>query len=212
MSSVSRKISGLIGIAILLVVVIMVNFVAHSAYKRVDMTEEKLHTLSDGTRNILGNLSSPVQVRFYYSSTAENQPVPVKAFAKRIKDFLREVELASNGMVEIEHLNPEVGSKAEDAARVDGVQGQPMGNGASFYLGIAVKYLDQTSVLTTLSQQTENKLEYELIRAIVDVTQAEKAKIGIMSTLPVIGEPFNPVMAQQGGQKPWMFVTMLKKD
>ena len=44
------------GLVVLLLVLIAFNYLASTAAVRVDLTEGKLYTLSDGTRRVLGRL------------------------------------------------------------------------------------------------------------------------------------------------------------
>ncbi len=39
---------------------------------RLDITERKLYTLSDGTRQILDGLTQPITIKLFYSKTASN--------------------------------------------------------------------------------------------------------------------------------------------
>ena len=60
-----------------------------------------------------------------------------------------------------------------------------------FYLGTTVSQLERKQVLPNIAPQRERLLEYDLIRAIARVAQPERPKIGLMSSLPVMGERFN---------------------
>jgi ABC-type uncharacterized transport system involved in gliding motility auxiliary subunit len=85
--------AGVIGLAIIL---IAVNYLLTSARARIDLTDGKVFTLSEGTRAILGKLESPVKIRFYYTQ-GEATPVALKTFAQRVEDLLNEFSAASNG-------------------------------------------------------------------------------------------------------------------
>ena len=83
---------------------------------RLDLTENGLFTLSDGTRNIVAGLQEPVRLKFYYSrSIAANQP-GLRVEAQRVRDMLEEITMAANGMVQLEIIDPEPFSEAEDQA------------------------------------------------------------------------------------------------
>ncbi len=77
---------------------------------RVDLTEDKLYTLSDGTRNILGRLNpdEPVTIRFYVTTDDRVMPPdPQGTYSRTIEDLLLEFEKAGNGKVILEKLAPE---------------------------------------------------------------------------------------------------------
>ncbi len=203
------------GIAALFIILVAVNFLAGPLRLRTDLTKEKLHTLSPGTKAILAGLDSPVKVRFYCTQTQGNSPEEVflKNYAKRVEDLLGEYRQSSRNVI-IEKLDPQPDSDAEDSARLDGVEGEPLPNGETFYLGISVSSLDEKALLPPLSPRTENLLEYELSRAIARVAHPTKVVVGVMTQLPVFGQPGNPMMRQmgQGGSDPWAFISTLKRD
>ena len=205
------------GIAALSVILVAINFLASPLRLRTDLTKEKLHTLSPGTKTILAKLDTPVKVRFYSTQTRGNSPEEVflKNYAKRVEDLLSEYRQSSRNII-IEKLDPQPDSDAEDSARLDGVEGEPLPSGETFYLGIAVSSLDEKALLPPLSPRNENLLEYELSRAIARVANPTKVVVGVMTQLPVFGQPGNPMMRQMGqgggGTDPWAFVSTLKRD
>ena len=134
-------------------------------------------------------------------------------YAQRIEDLLSEYRQAAKGQIEIQRLNPEPDSDAEDSARLDGVEPQQLRNGERIYLGLSVAMLDQRQAIPFLTPDRERLLEYDISRAVARVMTAEKPAIGVMSSLPVMGQ-MNPMMMQRGqsGQNPWAFIAELKRD
>ena len=106
----------------MLLILVAVNFIAAHVKQRVDLTAEKAYTLSPGTRAILAKLDTPVQIRFYCTQRATTMPVTLKTYAQRVDDLLDEYRQASKGLIEIQRLDPEPDSDAEDSARLDGVE------------------------------------------------------------------------------------------
>ena len=191
--------------------VVVVNFILGAVPVRLDLTQGRLYTLSDGTKKLLGKLDAPVRVRYYFNSGDENVPVPIRAFAARVDDLLREFRSASNGKVLIEKLNPQPDSDAEDSANVDGIEAQVAPSGEKFYLGLAVSQVDQKIALPALAPDRERLLEYDLLRAIGRVTKTDKPVVGVMSGLPVFGMPGNPMFGMQGSE-PQVFLLELQRD
>ena len=190
---------------------VALNFILGAVPGRVDLTEGHLYTLSDGTRKLLGRLEAPVRVRFYFNAGDENVPVPIRAFAARVEDLLREFRAASNGKILIEKLNPQPDSDAEDSANVDGVEAQVAPSGEKFYLGLAVSQADQRIAIPALAPDRERLLEYDLVRAIGRVTTTAKPVVGVMTGLPVFGMPGNPMFGMQGSE-PQVFILELQRD
>ena len=205
------------GVVAMLAILVAFNFIVGLAPKRIDLTQEKAYTLSDGTRAILKKLDTPVKIRFYctQAENANAQTLYLKAYAKRVEDLLGEYKQAAKGKLVIEKYDPEPDSDAEDSARLDGVEGEMLQTGERFYLGLAVSVLDEKQAIPFLDPSRERLLEYDLSRAISRVMTPEKPVVGIMSALPVFGMPANPMMMRMGqgqGQQPWVIVNELKND
>ncbi|HYL89510.1 MAG TPA: Gldg family protein [Burkholderiales bacterium] len=198
-----------IGLVALALILVAFNYLLSRAPARIDLTDGKLYTLSDGTRRILRNLQSPVKVKLYISQ-GESVPVQLRSFAQRVEDLVREFASASNGKLIIERYNPKPDSEEEDAAQIDGIEPQSLGNGDQFYLGAAVTQLDRKQTLPEINPQRERLLEYDLIRAIARVGTTERPKIGLMAGLPVMGEKFNPFTRQSSD--PWVLAGELKRE
>src|SRR5687768_17070024 len=101
------------GVAALLAVLIVFNFLVSAFNLRADLTEGDVYTLSPGTRAILAKLEAPVKLRLYYTQGGEAVPVGLKTFAKRVEDLLNEYKAAGRGKVVLEKFNPEPDSDAE---------------------------------------------------------------------------------------------------
>ena len=202
------------GVIALLVALVVFNFIAASFKTRVDLTSDKEFTLSKGTREILKQLDTPIKIRLYYSQSKVEMPVQLKTYAARVIDLLDEYRQAAKGKIEIEKLDPEPDSDAEESANLDGVQGQMTGEGDRLYLGLSISLLDEKVALPFLSPDREKLLEYDLSRAISRVIKPERPVIGVMSPLPVFGQQMNQFLARMGnkGSQPWVLLDELKQD
>src|SRR3954470_20148714 len=198
-----------IGLVALFLVLVAANFLISRVPARADLTEGKLYTLAPGTKKILSNLSSPVKIKLYISQ-GESVPVPLRGFAQRVEDTVRELKAVAGPNLIVERYNPKPDSEEEDAAQLDGIEPQQLMSGESFYLGAAVTQLDRKQTLPAISPQRERLLEYDLVRAIARVASAERPKIGLMAGLPVLGEKFNPFTRQSS--EPWVLASELKRD
>jgi ABC-type uncharacterized transport system involved in gliding motility auxiliary subunit len=198
-----------VGLVALLLVLVAFNYLAGAASARLDLTEGKLYTLSAGTKKILRNLQAPVKLKLYMSQ-GEAVPVQLRSFAQRVEDLVREFKQVAGSNLVVERYNPRPDSEEEDAAQLDGVEPQQLMSGEQFYLGVAVSQLDRKQAIGAVSPQRERLLEYDLIRAIARVGSAERAKIGLMAGLPVLGERFNPFTRQSSD--PWVLANELKRE
>jgi len=198
-----------VGLAALLLILVAVNFFIGKAPVRLDLSEGKLYTLSPGTKKVLGNLSAPVKVKLYISQ-GESVPVPLRGFAQRVEDTVREFKSAAGPNLIVERYNPRPDSEEEDAAQLDGIEPQQLVSGESFYLGAVVSQLDRKQSLAAITPQRERLLEYDLVRAIARVANPQRPKIGLMAGLPVLGEKFNPFTRQSS--EPWALANELKRE
>jgi len=207
-----------VGVALVLFAVVGANLLVSAVRARVDLTEDKLHTLSDGTKAILAKLDAPVQVRLYASRGKDQMPSALQPYVQRIEDMLAEFRAQSRGNLEVRMFDPEPDSETEDSAKLDGIEPVALRqlSPEPFYLGLAVEYAPEKVAIPFLSPEREKLLEYDLARAISQVLSTNKPVLGVMSPLPVMGGGINPMMMQMGRQpqpqEPWIFVNELKRD
>ncbi|MGQ0651332.1 MAG: GldG family protein [Betaproteobacteria bacterium] len=198
-----------VGLVAFFLILVAVNFLVTRVPARIDLTEGKQFTLSEGTRKVLSGLGAPVKVKLYVSQ-GEAVPVQLRGFAQRVEDLVREFQNASNGNLRVERYNPKPDSEEEDAAQLDGIEPQQLFSGEQFYLGIAVSQLERKQSIGAVTPQRERLLEYDLVRAFARVGAAERPKVGLMAGLPVLGEKFNPFTRQSSD--PWALANELKRE
>ena len=199
-----------VGLAALFLILVAANYLVSFQPVKVDLTEGKVQTLSEGTKKLLRSLESPVKVKLYISRGEQAMPVPLRSFAQRVEDLAREFKSVAGANVVIELYNPKPDSEDEDAAQLDGVEPQQLFSGETFYLGLTVSQLDRKQAIPAVSAQRERLLEYDLARAIARVAIAERPVLGQMSALPILGERFNPMTRQSS--EPWVLANELKRD
>lgn len=202
-----------LAIIALVVIVVSANLLVSSlgiGHKNADFTENKIHTLSDGTKGILKDLKSPVVIRYYATRSSDYMSETLKLHMRRVDDLLAEYEnLAPEGKLRIEELDPEPDTDAEDSANLDGIRGQPV-NEQNVYFGLAISCLDRTATIPFLDPNEETMLEYNLSRAISEVSRVKTPVIGFMTGLPITGSP--AMMPGQQGQRPWIIYTQLSQS
>lgn len=202
----------LLGILALVVIAILANWLISltpSGNRGVDFTENKVHTLSEGTKSILAELDTPIVIRYYASRNSEYMPEQVKVHMKRVDELLKEYANLSGGKLRIENLDPEPDTDAEDSANLDGLSGQQI-DGDNLYLGMAISALDKKVVLPFLNPSEETMLEYNISKAVAEVSTPVKPVVGIMSALDLAGTP-----AMMPGQPPmpaWVLYQQLQQS
>ena len=206
------------GVLAMLALLIGLNALLGVRPLRLDLTQDKVYTLSAGTKAILARLDTPVTIRFYcsQSDTATPDTVYLRDYARKVGDLLAEYKEVAGKNLVIEKLDPQPDSDAEDSARLDGLQPQNLPGVDPFYLGISVSLLDTRASLPFLSPDREPMLEYDITRAIAQVENPSKPVVGVMSALPVFGQPSNPMMQAEGqmdqGTPAWTLTQQLQQD
>lgn len=180
---------------------------------RFDATADRLYTVSDGARQILATMPEPVRLTLYYSPVLGQQAPQYGIYTTRVQTLLREFERLSAGKLSVRVVMPEPFSEEEDAAVAAGLQGAQLGGNAAerAFFGItATNSLDGREVIPFLQTEREGFLEYDIARIIYTLSRPDKLKVGLISTLPVTGDPNSMFMTSQPSQ-PWVFYTQLRQ-
>ncbi len=158
---------------------------------RLDLTENKLYTLSQGTINILKNLDEPITFDLYFSQKELTGFNPLMAnYGVRVRDLLEEYAANANGMLELSITDPEPFSEEEDEAVAYGLQGIPVNNaGDRAYFGlVGANSTDDQEVIAVFQADKQSALEYEISKMIHNLAYPKKPVIGVLSTLPILGD------------------------
>jgi ABC-type uncharacterized transport system involved in gliding motility auxiliary subunit len=214
-----RKMNAIVALVVVAVIVLAVNLIGSLLFNRVklDITQEKLYTLSEGSRNTLKGIDTPVTAKLFYSRTALANVPFLRDYANRIEELLREYLAYSDGKMRLEITDPRPDTDEEEIAEKAGIQGVPISEETgTVYLGLQIS--DENGEVVSIpffDPRRESSLEYEITKALYTVTHPEKKKVGVISSLPVTGggAPQNPMMMQRQQQqdRPWVFINQLKQ-
>jgi ABC-type uncharacterized transport system involved in gliding motility auxiliary subunit len=200
----------LVAVALLFAVNIFTNSVFTAA--RVDLTENHLFTLSEGTRNIIAGLKEPITIRFYLSERLARDLPAINSYATRIKGLLDEYKRASNGKIEVHVIDPEPFSEEEDRAVGYGLSGVPLDGGEEkLYMGlVGTNSVDDEDIIPFLSTSRESFIEYDITRMVYNLSNPELPVIGLLSSLPING--MGPQAALRGATAPaWAVMDQVEK-
>ena len=186
---------------------------------KIDVTHEKLYTLSDGTKSILSKLNQPITAKLFYARTAAmkgpDQIQYYNNYYEYVKSLLAEYASVSNGMLKLEIIDPRPFSEDEEQAIGFGLKQFRVSEDESFFFGLVVQTqfgIDKT--IPFFSPDRQSFVEYDISYLIDSAITRQKNKIGIMSSLPVIGD--SEYMARmlaaqrQPVRMPWTFVEHLR--
>ena len=170
---------------------------------RLDLTENKLYTLSDGTRNILESIDEPINLYFFYSDKATANVPTLRDYANRVGEMLEEFEAAADGGINLLVIDPIPFSEDEDRAAEFGLQG--IGLAAvpdPIYFGLAgTDSLDNLEVIPFFQPDKEEFLEYDLAKLVNTLANPARTVVGLISAVGMTGD-FNPQTQQM--TDPWM--------
>ena len=208
---------GLVSIAAGLVLsVAIISFMPRSL--RIDLTEDRLYSLSNGTRNIVSNLDQPVEVMFFYSDSATEDIPQIRSFATRVQELLREIVIASNSNLRLSVIDPEPFSEDEDLATQFGIQPVPVTQGGEeIYFGLVVTNgsgedtpfnMQVSETIPLIRPDQEEFLEYEVIKLVAKVDNPDLPVVGLITQLDIDGG-FDPVRGQ--ATAPWMVMEYIRQ-
>jgi ABC-type uncharacterized transport system involved in gliding motility auxiliary subunit len=209
MKSHTTKLIILIGIFLLGSIIISQSGIF--SHTRLDLTENKLFTLNEGTKNILKNIDENIHLKLYFSDEATHNIPILRTYKNTVMDLLNEMQRYADAKLEVSLIDPKIFTPEEDEASQFGLQALPVGDGGEnvFFGLVGENSLDSLEVIPFLQPDRESFLEYDIAQLINSLNHPEKNIIGIMSSLelqakfdPLKGEP---VPAQ-------VFITQLQKD
>lgn len=200
-------VGALLALAVLFIgVTILLTFLLRGA--RLDLTESKLYSIAPGTQRILESLQEPVNLYFFFSQEASSESPPLRAYAQRVRELLEEMAQRSKGKLRLTVIDPQPFSEDEDRATDFGLQAVPLGtHGESLYFGLAgTNSTDGREIIPFFQPDKEEFLEYDVASLIHRLDHPQRAKIGLLSSLPVDAS-FDP---QSGGMRPgWASIGQL---
>jgi ABC-type uncharacterized transport system involved in gliding motility auxiliary subunit len=169
---------------------------------RIDLTENRLYTLSEGTRQVVAELDEPINLYFFYSDRGTQNIPFLRSYAQRVREFLEEVAAASRGKVRLAVIDPLPFSEDEDRAAGYGLQAVPVGaSGETIYFGLAgTNALDGQSAIPFFQPDKETFLEYDVAKLIHSLGEPVRPVVGLISQLPISGG-FDPNTRQM--REPW---------
>ncbi|MBE0537040.1 MAG: GldG family protein [Phycisphaerae bacterium] len=188
---------------------------------RADITEQRLYTLSEGTKAIVEQLNQPVKIKLYYTKTAAMKgPDQIRFFNNYytfVKALLDEYVSTSKGKIQLEVIDPRPFSDEEVDAIRYGLKRFAINEEENFFFGMVLQ--TQFGVEKTVpffSPDRQNFVEYDISYLIDTAMTRQKTRVGIISSLSLMGDTgyMAQMMAAQGRQpqQPWGLVRHLQQS
>ena len=180
---------------------------------RLDLTENELYSVSDGTEHLLEQIGEPINLYLYFSrDTVQQVPglTPYLLYATRVREMLEEFADQAGGKINLEVIDPLPFSEAEDEASAYGLAAVPVGPaGERMFFGlVGTNAVDDVETLPFLDPAKEEFLEYDLARLVYRLDHPELPVVGLMTGLPMT-RGFDPATRQM--REPWVIVTQMEQ-
>ncbi|MCF7958282.1 MAG: Gldg family protein [Phycisphaerae bacterium] len=209
-------------LAAVFIIVIMVSAISICTHlfksAKIDITEQDLFTLSDGTKKILGKLSQPVTVKLYYAQTAAMKaPDMIKDYNEYfyfVRALMEEYAAKSNGMMELQVIDPRPFSDDEQEALRYGIKRFQITEDESFFFGLVAKTeYGAAKTIEFFAPDRQNFVEYDVSYLLDSLVSRNKTRIGVISSLPITGQQVSQYMQMQGqrGKPAWTMVQVLEQ-
>jgi len=194
-----------------------------SQYGGIDCTDDNIYTLSEGSENIIGKINEGLTFSLFYSKSAVNKRnedyfARFNTYYSYVKGLLKNYERLGDNKIIFNEYDPKPFTDAEELADDYNIQRLNISEKESFYFGIAVtSESGKRETIGFLNPDDQALLEYKVSELIVNATNREKNKLGVLSSLNVIAEDMGPymrqMMARQGRQAPqsWAAIEEVKK-
>jgi len=212
-SGLHRKEYALGSLALLIVGFIAAVIVSNSLFRgmRLDLTENRLYSLSDGTRDLLRDLPEPINLYYFFSDRSTADIQALRGYATRVEEMLQEFVDSADGNLHLQVIDPLPFSEEEDRAAQFGLSDLGLGalGGDSIYFGLAAtNSIGDEAVIDVFDPDKEASLEYDLARLIFSLSTPNKNVVGLISGVPMTGG-FDPETQQM--QQPWIISQQIRQ-
>jgi ABC-type uncharacterized transport system involved in gliding motility auxiliary subunit len=190
-----------LSVALLFAGLVLVNYLASSLPTRLDLTSQKIYTLSPGTKALLGKIEEPLQLDLYFSRSSSTLSVGLKNYAERVREMLGQYVRSAHGKITLNVIDPKPDTPEEEKATAAGIAPQTSpSTGEQFYFGLVSIQAEQQKVIPALVTEREQFLEYDLSQLIYQTQLLDRRKLGLISGVPL--QPAMDFMAMQSGRTP----------
>jgi len=200
-------------LAVLSVLLVAVILVCNALFRgaRVDLTQNHLYSLSQGTKNILSGIDEPIHLYLFYSDKGTQNLPQLRTYAQRVREMLGEMTARAGGKIHLDVIDPLPFSEDEDRATGFGLQAVPTGQGGeNIFFGLAgTNSTNGKSVIPFLQPDKEAFLEYDVAKLIHELSMTKKPAVGLISGLPMSAS-FDPATRQM--REAWAIDTQLQQS
>ena len=181
--------------SIYLVAVVLINLAGMTLFFRLDLTENKVYSVSRASQEVVSTLSEPLTINVFFS---ENLPAPHNNTERYIQDLLEEYSIYANKFfnyrfydvsAEEGDISPEARANQELANNygINPIQIQVIEddkvNFQKAYMGLVLIHGDQIERIPTIT--STERLEYQLTTAIMKLNNKISALLALEDKIKV---------------------------
>lgn len=179
-----KKSDYFIGILIVIGIIAVLNFLSYQLFYRLDLTQNKIYSITEASKNTVENLDDIINIKVYFSS---NLPSDLINLPQEVKDLLEEYGIYSGGKIRSEFIDPLKLENHEQEMYKIGIPALQFNilekdkyQVSKGYLGMTVQYGDNKEIIPII--ENIRNLEYEITAAIKKVSAGELATIGFLTS------------------------------
>jgi len=182
----SRRQQAIIRTALTLGILILVNIISINIFFRMDLTANKIYTLSEASKTIVGSLDDKLVVKAYFT---DNLPAPYNNTRRYLKEILDDYRNYSNGNLQYEIISPSDETELEGEAERYGIQPVQVqvfkddrAEAMKAYMGMVFLYGGKQETLPFIG--SSQNLEYDITGVIRRLAEKQLKKVGILTGTP----------------------------
>ena len=213
-TSNTRRVNALLQLGFAFLLFLSVNLMAGAwlGPYRLDLTNDKLFSLSSGTEEIASGLSRPITLQYYFSEKEAIAIPPLFRYGTRVQDLLEEIAQKSDGMIRLEVIDPKPFTSANQEALSYGLQAISGGGGTSVYMGlVGTDDTNRLEIISRFSESRERFLEFDIAKIIYLLAQDKKPKLAVLSGLPMQFGHGGAMGFLQGASQPYIIYAQLSQ-
>ncbi|MBZ0263883.1 Gldg family protein [bacterium] len=171
-----------VGILLIAAVLVLVNLIANTRFFQLDLTEGKVYSLSQASKQVVSSIEDPLTIKVFASENLSAQLNDVKRY---LNDLLAGYRSYGGGELRYEFVNPGDDEELEQEAQSyrippfqENVWNKDQLELKKVYLGLVILYGDKQETIPMV--RSTSGLEYNLTSMIKRVTSQQSLKVGFL--------------------------------
>jgi ABC-type uncharacterized transport system involved in gliding motility auxiliary subunit len=160
----------------------------------LDLTEDKIYSLTQGSKEIAQNVNDVISLSLFFSESNSSGMTNIRDYKQRVESLLREYVKLGKGRIRLTLVNPQPFSEAEDRAAELGLTDASVSMGQNaLYFGLAgTNSSGDTMIISFFDPSKEAFLEYDVSSLLHKLNAPDPIHLTIVTDLEVAGGP-NPL-------------------